>query len=154
MKNQLIGIDAIIARPPQLVVTSAASSVVLGASREPDRLLKMYSDGRAIPQASPAAAVQRTASRRIVARPAEQPHRQTVSRGAEDRRQGECDEDPPGIRHLAAMPAAGELFGLAQGQAHMRKAGSQLCTQHRSSPLPANQHFSQPRRRTAIDGPD
>ena len=41
MKNQLIGIDAIIARPPQLVVTRAASSVVLARSREPDRLLKM-----------------------------------------------------------------------------------------------------------------
>ena len=36
------------------------------------------------------------------------------------------------------MPAAGELFGLAQGQAHVRNAGSQLRTQHRSSPLPTN----------------
>ena len=69
MKNQLIGIEAIIARPPQLVVTSAASSVVLGLSREPERLLKMYSDGRAIPHASPAAVVQRTASSRIVPAP-------------------------------------------------------------------------------------
>ena len=41
VKNQLIGIDAIIASPPQLVVTRAASSVVLARSREPDRLLKM-----------------------------------------------------------------------------------------------------------------
>ena len=28
------------------------------------------------------------------------------------------------------MQAAGKLFGLAQGQAHMREARSQLCTHH------------------------
>jgi hypothetical protein len=40
-KNQLTGTEAIMARPPQLVVTSTASSVVEAARREPVRLLKM-----------------------------------------------------------------------------------------------------------------
>ena len=41
VKNQLMGIEAIIARPPQLTVTRAASTVVLIESFEPARLLSM-----------------------------------------------------------------------------------------------------------------
>src|SRR6476469_8462128 len=54
VKNQLIGIEAIIASPPQLTVTSAANSVLLAANREPERLLRMYNAGNGIAQASPA----------------------------------------------------------------------------------------------------
>ena len=39
LKNQLIGTEATSASPPQLVVTSAASKVVLALSREPAKLL-------------------------------------------------------------------------------------------------------------------
>src|SRR5262245_36361538 len=57
VKNQLIGMEAIRASPPQLRVTSAASSVVLARSREPVRLFRMYRAGNGKPQAMPAAAV-------------------------------------------------------------------------------------------------
>src|SRR5262245_58488776 len=58
VKNQLIGIDAIIARPPQLVVISAARNVVLSRIRDPARLFRMYRAGSGIDHARPAAAVQ------------------------------------------------------------------------------------------------
>ena len=58
VKNQLMGIEAIIAKPPQLTVTSAPKSVLLAASREPERLLRIYSAGSGMAQASPAASVQ------------------------------------------------------------------------------------------------
>ena len=56
-KNQLMGIEAIIARPPQLVVTRAARNVVLARSRDPARLLRMYNAGSGRLQAMPAASV-------------------------------------------------------------------------------------------------
>src|SRR5258707_12046689 len=56
-KNQLIGIDAIIASPPQLVVTSAARRVLAADNLAPERLFRMYSAGSGIPQANPAASV-------------------------------------------------------------------------------------------------
>jgi hypothetical protein len=55
--NQLIGTDASIAMPPQLVVTSAASNVVIGRNREPLRLFKMYNAGNGMAHAKPAATV-------------------------------------------------------------------------------------------------
>ncbi len=61
VKNRLIGIDAIIASPPQLVVTSAARNVVLARIREPLMLLRMYSAGSGSAQAIPAASVHETA---------------------------------------------------------------------------------------------
>src|SRR5712691_5849913 len=57
-KNQLIGMDAIIANPPQLVVTRAAQNVLPTDSLEPERLLRMYNAGSGIPHANPAASVQ------------------------------------------------------------------------------------------------
>ena len=55
VRNQLMGIDAIIANPPQLTVTSAASKVLLAGNRDPARLLRMYKAGSEMAQASPAA---------------------------------------------------------------------------------------------------
>ena len=49
--------DAINARPPQLVVTNAARNVVLRRRREPVALLRMYRAGRGKLQAMPAATV-------------------------------------------------------------------------------------------------
>src|SRR5262245_57475613 len=69
LKNQVIGMDAIIARPPQLVVTSAARKVVLIRRREPDRLFNMYRAGSGIDHASPAAAVQLSPFQKIALAP-------------------------------------------------------------------------------------
>src|SRR6266851_3112899 len=57
VKNQLMGMEAIRARPPQLVVTKAAKKVVLTRSRDPDKLFKIYSAGNGKLQAIPAAVV-------------------------------------------------------------------------------------------------
>src|SRR4051812_36667069 len=73
VKNQLIGTDAMRASPPQLVVTSAASSVVLARSRDPERLLRMYNAGSGTAQAMPAAAVQARAHAAILGGPPRMP---------------------------------------------------------------------------------
>src|SRR5277367_5338351 len=58
LKKRLMGTEAVMARPPQLVVTRAARKVLLARSREPVRLLRIYRAGRGRLQAMPAAAVQ------------------------------------------------------------------------------------------------
>src|SRR5262245_1187596 len=73
VKNQLMGIEAIIASPPQLVVTSAARSVLPAESRAPERLLRMYSAGSGMPHASPAASVHRSPLLRIACVPCSRP---------------------------------------------------------------------------------
>src|SRR5260370_5063480 len=53
-----MGMEAIIASPPQLVVTRAARKVVLARSREPPALFRMYRAGSGKLQPMPAATVQ------------------------------------------------------------------------------------------------
>src|SRR5262245_53335913 len=73
VKNQLIGIEAIIAKPPQLVVTSAARRVLPAERRAPERLLRMYSAGNGIPQPNPAARLHRRPFRRTSEVPPSRP---------------------------------------------------------------------------------
>ena len=78
--------EAIIARPPQLVVTSAARNVVLTRSREPARLLRMYRRGECQTpgDAGRKRAIQSASEHALGT--AQEPHDHAVGRRAEDRR--------------------------------------------------------------------